>query len=432
VEHVSLLDEAAFETSSGLWKGKKGPFATASVIRNTNFTESGRVDYSDVAVLDVEVRQLANRRLKNGDIIIERSGGGPNQPVGRVVFFERSDGIFSHSNFTSRLRVVDTNRFFPRFVFYFLLYFHDSKQTDHLQRRTTGIRNLDWRAYRDTARVPLFDLQEQKQIAQLLATVQHMIERQETLIALASELKKSLMHSLFTHGTRSEVLTRTDVGPLPLSWEVTHLGSIAKIGNGSTPKRDKAAYWNGGTIPWLTSGKIHEGRITKPDEWVTEAATAECHLPLVPAGSLLVAITGEGKTLGNAALVEFDTCVSQHLAYVKFHRADVVPAFVLYFLQYQYSHLRQMSIGAGSTKKALTCGLLKRFPVPLPPKDEQNLIASVLDAVISKIDLHKQTANCMRSLFRTLLYQLMTAQIRVRDLDLSTFSTGEVELTAVS
>lgn len=122
MERVNLLDESTFETSGGLWKGKKGPFATAAVIRNTNFTPSGRVDYSNVAVLQVEEKQLAKRRLRQGDIIVERSGGGPFQPVGRVVFFERDDGVFSYSNFTSRLRVLDVARFEPQFVFYFLLF----------------------------------------------------------------------------------------------------------------------------------------------------------------------------------------------------------------------------------------------------------------------------------------------------------------------
>src|SRR5882724_7847363 len=98
MKRINLLDDSIFAAGGGLWTGKKGPFVSAAVIRNTNFTGSGRVDYSDVAVLQVEEKQLSSRRLSPGDIIIERSGGGPSQPVGRVVFFERDDGVFSHSN----------------------------------------------------------------------------------------------------------------------------------------------------------------------------------------------------------------------------------------------------------------------------------------------------------------------------------------------
>ena len=94
-EEISLDDQSRFETLNGLWTGKKPPFVTVGVIRNTNFTESGRVDYSDVAWLQVEQKQLAKRQLRSGDIIVERSGGGPKQPVGRVVYFSREDGPFS-------------------------------------------------------------------------------------------------------------------------------------------------------------------------------------------------------------------------------------------------------------------------------------------------------------------------------------------------
>ena len=80
---------------------------------------------------------------------------------------------------------------------------------------------------------------------------------------------------MLTPITKDAGLKQTEIGLVPDDWEVVQLGSIAKIGNGATPKRDNAAYWKGGTIPWLTSGKIHEGRITKPDQHVTNTAKSE-------------------------------------------------------------------------------------------------------------------------------------------------------------
>jgi type I restriction enzyme S subunit len=275
--------------------------------------------------------------------------------------------------------------------------------------------------------LPYPPLREQRQIARVLSAMQQAIERQEHLIALTTELKKALMHKLLTEGTRGEPLKQTEMGPVPESWEVVTLGSLAKIGNGATPKRDNPAYWESGSIPWLTSGKIHEGRIKKPDQYVTFSARAECHLPMVAAGSVLIAITGEGKTLGNAALVEFDTCISQHLAYAQFHDPEIVPAFIYRFLEDQYDHLLVMGVGAGSTKKALTCGLLKRYLVPVPKKVEQQEIAEALDVVTEKIGGHIRIADSLRALFRTLLHQLMTAQVRVHDLDLSALDELKVE-----
>ena len=151
---LSLSDFNYFETLNGLWKGKKEPFVEASVIRNTNFTASGVIDYSDVAYLQVEERQLQKRLLESGDIILERSGGGPKQPVGRVVLFDRDTGIFSFSNFTSVIRIRDRKAFDPKFIFYGLMELYQSGRTEDIQRRTTGIRNLDFTAYKNRARFP--------------------------------------------------------------------------------------------------------------------------------------------------------------------------------------------------------------------------------------------------------------------------------------
>ncbi len=267
-------------------------------------------------------------------------------------------------------------------------------------------------------KIPLPPLDEQRRIAHVLSTVQTAIEQQARFIALTSELKSALMHKLFTEGLRGEKQKQTEIGLVPESWDVVELGSLAKIGNGSTPKRDNKGYWDGGSIPWLTSGKIHERFIEQADEFVTDMAVKECHLPSVKANSLLIAITGQGKTLGNSAIVKFETCISQHLAYVQFHTEEIVPEFLLWFLQTRYHHLRSVGQAGGSTKGALTCGYIKTYPVPVPAKDEQREIASIFVVLDEKERNHARKKEELEELFRTLLHQLMTAQIRVNELDL--------------
>lgn len=150
---------------------------------------------------------------------------------------------------------------------------------------------------------------------------------------------------------------------------------------------------------------------------MTELAVKECHLPSVKPGSLLIAITGQGKTLGNSALVSFETCINQHLAYAQFTSPQIVPEFVLWFMQTRYEHLRSISQAGGSTKGALTCGFLKTYPIPVPSPEEQKDIAQVFAALDRQVKAHENKHNTLAALFRTLLHQLMTAQIRVHDLD---------------
>ncbi|MDR6993116.1 restriction endonuclease subunit S [Luteimonas sp. 3794] len=164
------------EFHNGLWTGKKPPFETAHVIRNTNFTADGRIDLSDVAVLQVEKPQFAKRRLRKGDIIIEKSGGGPKQPVGRVVLFNLDAENFSFSNFTSVIRVKDARILDSIYLHRVLHWWYVSGITEPLQRRSTGIRNLDFDAYKDLE-VPLPQLDEQRRIVAALDQAFSVLER---------------------------------------------------------------------------------------------------------------------------------------------------------------------------------------------------------------------------------------------------------------
>lgn len=74
---------------NGLWKGEKPPYVTVGVIRNTNFAKDGSIDDSNIACLEVEAKRFEKRKLKIGDIILEKSGGGPNRPWAEWRFLRR-------------------------------------------------------------------------------------------------------------------------------------------------------------------------------------------------------------------------------------------------------------------------------------------------------------------------------------------------------
>jgi len=163
---IKKLEEVC-QFSNGLWKGEKPPFVNVGVIRNTNFTKEGTLDDSDIAYLDVEARKLEKRRLQYGDIILEKSGGGPKQPVGRVALFDKENGNFSFSNFTAALRVLDSNNLDFHFLHKFLHWNYVSGVTEDMQSHSTGIRNLDGDAYK-AINVSFPPLPEQQRIVGIL------------------------------------------------------------------------------------------------------------------------------------------------------------------------------------------------------------------------------------------------------------------------
>lgn len=273
--------------------------------------------------------------------------------------------------------------------------------------------------------ISLPPLLEQRKIAAILLKLQHAIETQDNIIKSLRDLKKSTMQHLFAHGLRGEKTKITEIGEIPDSWKIVKLRKMGRVGNGSTPKKSNRSYWEGGAIPWLTSGKIHDGIIERPEQFVTPEAKEHCHLPLVQAGGLLIAITGQGKTLGHVALVTFDSTMSQHLAYVQPHNPDIYPAFVFQYLTNQYHDLRRIGFSGGSTKGALTCSDLRNYFIPLPQSvEEQSEIAQAIQKLDNKLTYHRSAIASLKNLFTSILHILMTGDIRVNDLDIETKEIG--------
>jgi type I restriction enzyme S subunit len=298
---------------------------------------------------------------------------------------------------------------------------HSPNFVEHAMSGVTGAHHprTSW-SHIATFAMPRFDTAEQGQIADLLWRVHDLLSACEATLTMAEMLKQTAMRELFTRGLHGEAQKETEIGLVPESWEVVPLGSLGKIGNGSTPKKTISAYWNGGTFPWLTSAKVYDREIETADQFVTQTALAECHLPRVQPGAVLMAITGQGKTLGHCAVLKIGASISQHVAYLQTDTERADPSFVRGYLETQYDYLRQVASGGGSTKGALTCAFLKGFPAPLPPTlDEQREIATILDAIDRKIALHRQKRAVLEDLFKALLHKLMTGEIRVDQLDLS-------------
>ena len=305
-----------------------------------------------------------------------------------------------------------------RLLFYYLLHPDVREYVAERMEGSTGRQRVP-EAVLLGAPLPVIPLEEQTAIADVLELIVRKRLRERRSETKSSHLKHSTMRSLFSGGLRGGSLRHADRGSAPEGWGTVALGSLGRLGNGSTPKRSVEAYWREGTIPWLNSAKMYEREIISSDQFVTEVALKECHLPVVQPGAVLMAITGQGKTLGHCAVVHVPTTVSQHVAYIQVDRSKADPSFVRGYLETQYESLRQVASGGGSTKGALTCSYLRSIPIPLPDVVEQQEIVAVLDAMDRKIELHHRKVAILDELFKALLHKLVTGQIRAADLDMS-------------
>ena len=250
----------------------------------------------------------------------------------------------------------------------------------------------DW-GFIGQQRLPLPPPGEQQAIADYLDTetarIDTLVQEKEELIGLLREWRQSVIAEYTSGATQphdKKATGNVHMPWIPSDWSMVRLGKYARIGNGSTPLKDNASYWEGGTFPWLNSAVVNRDTVDEGCEYVTDAALRACHLPIVEPGALLVALTGQGKTRGQVTVLRIQATINQHLAYLALDDARFDSHFLFWALTGMYAALRMVSDGQGGTKGALTCDDLARFEVPMPPLALQREIAKAVSNEATKID----------------------------------------------
>jgi type I restriction enzyme S subunit len=267
-----------------------------------------------------------------------------------------------------------------------------------LRTRAKGLVEGFWRLYTDDfyqIKLPVPPISEQNGIVRFLDHADRQIRRyirvKRRLITLLSEQKQQAIQQSVTRGLDPRAARKPSgvqwLGDVPQHWEIWQVGHFGRVGNGSTPSRGNSAYWVGGTYPWLNSSSVNRSPISGSDQFVTDLALQECHLPRVPPSSVLVAITGQGKTRGTAAVLTTEATINQHIAYIT-PRPDIVSAAYLQLLLVgAYRELRSISDDSGSTKGALTCADVAHFKLALPGLDEQESIIGAVRLATQSLEL---------------------------------------------
>jgi len=165
--------------------------------------------------------------------------------------------------------------------------------------------------------------------------------------------------------------------PVPLSWLVSCVGRIGLINNGSTPSRKVSEYWKG-SIPWISSGEVHNNIISESREKITQKGLDDCSSKLFSSGTVLIAMIGEGKTRGQSAILNIDAAINQNVAAIQISHGRINPEYFWFWFQFQYENNR--NYGSGSGPQALNCQRVRELPFVLAPKEEQ-------DEIIKKIKL---------------------------------------------
>ena len=237
-------------------------------------------------------------------------------------------------------------------------------------------------------------LSEQVAIAAFLdretGKIDALIAEQRRLIDLLKEKRQAVISHAVTRGLNPGAPLRPSgipwLGDVPAHWRATPVKFVARVGNGSTPSREVPEYWTENGFPWLNSSMVNLASVTEAEEFVTERALKECHLPIISPPAVLVGITGQGRTRGMATMLQIEATINQHVAFVKPITQELDVRFLLSIFEMAYLKLRRDSEETGATKGAITCEQIGNLRIPLPPLAEQHAIVAFLDAETARLD----------------------------------------------
>ena len=258
----------------------------------------------------------------------------------------------------------------------------------------------------------------------MLGLVQRAIEQQERLIALTTELKKALLHKLFTEGLRGEPQKQTEIGPVPESWEVNPLGDyLTEAQYGISVKGGET-----GRYAVLRMTNQRQGRISTDNLQYVELTSVQFQNFRVQRRDILFNRTNSLDLVGRTAIfdLEGDFLFASYLIRLRTDADRLRPFFLNHYFNWDATQVRLKSIATRAISQSnISATRLRGFLVPVPKSHEQDEIVENLDCLDQKLSVHTRKHKAYTALFRTLLQQLMTAQIRIENFDLSALSERE-------
>ncbi len=251
-------------------------------------------------------------------------------------------------------------------------------------------------------RLDLPSLSEQKAIANAINDAGSQVASLEGLIAKKRELKQGVMRDLLSGARRLPGFTA--------NWTVRRIGDFAEVKAGGTPSTAVPRYW-GGEVRWMSSGEIHKKRIWEVAGRITQDGLRESSAQLLPVGTVLMALAGQGKTRGTVAVSRVELATNQSVAGIfpsEQHDSD----FLYYNLDTRYDELRGESAGDGG-RGGLNLTIIKRLDVLMPLVDEQRAIAAVLSDLDSEIGVLERRLESARAVKTGMMQELLTGRTRL-------------------
>lgn len=174
---------------------------------------------------------------------------------------------------------------------------------------------------------------------------------------------------------------------IPESWKLMPIGHVFSVFVGATPSRKNPIYWDG-DVNWVSSGEVSFCSIYQTKEKISQEGYENTSTEIHPKGTVLLAMIGEGKTRGQAAILRIPAAHNQNTAAIRVSEIGLPAEYIYYFLQYQYEQTRKA--GSGNNQKALNKSRVSNIVFPLCSVAEQKEIVNQLEEKLSIIEQNEK------------------------------------------
>lgn len=275
-------------------------FETVFCIRGTEFKHWSKEKGATSVERKVKTSSLEKRALKLGDILLEISGGGPEQPVGRTVLIDYV-ALNHNSNYpkvcTNFIRLIrPKNSVDSRYLNYYLQSFYASGEVVNYQGGSNNLRNLKFKEY-ETIQIPVAPLVEQKRIADKLDSVLAKVDAAQARLDKIPTLLKRFRQSVLAAATSGELTKEWREENGVGLWEFVCLKDVAKGFNYGSSAKSKTE----GDVPVLRMGNLQGGELDW-EKLVYTSDEAEVNKYILQAGDVLFNRTNSPELVGKTSI----------------------------------------------------------------------------------------------------------------------------------
>ena len=363
---MAKLIDITGKALSGEWGADDESGSGITVLRTTNFTNEGIVNYENVVTRTIMKAGIDEKYLRPGDIILEKSGGSDKQPVGRVIYFDGPVKTYLFNNFTGLLRVKDPHRWYPRYVFYSLYANYRKGGTREYENKTTGLHNLKTDAYVSRYEVTDATYDQQRLICDRLDKIAGIIRLRKQEIQKLDDLIKARFVEMFGNGKFPSIdLIDLITEGSGLSYGIVQPGDDGTGDMGVLRPVD------------MVDGKISLNSIKYIDRTIGDGFKKT----ELTGDELLITVRG---TTGITALTDKrfkGMNVTRGIAVIRFDRSKINPVYLNAFINTEESQRYIQEHTRGATLQQINLADLRVQRILVPPMQLQEEFSSVATQV---------------------------------------------------